>query len=165
MDRADPLDHVLRHNIWANVTLLRYCRALDPAALEMTAVGTYGTLYGTLQHVVGAEQWYVQLLTGELLGRARIRRDEPHSFDDLVATATAVGARELEVAASDDASRRIEMREGRWSTVGVIFAQVIHHGNEHRTQATTILGANGIEPPAVSAWGYGRAARISEASE
>jgi uncharacterized damage-inducible protein DinB len=160
-----PLDHVLRHNTWANVTLLEFCRRLDLALLEANANGTYGTLYGTLQHVVGAEQWYVQLLTGELLGRARIRRHERHSLDDLLATATAIGARELEVVASDDVTRRIEMNEGRRSTVGVILAQLIHHGNEHRTQATTILGANGIEPPPVSAWGYGRAAGISEAEE
>jgi uncharacterized damage-inducible protein DinB len=160
-----PLDHVLRHNTWANVTLLEFCRRLDPALLEAKANGTYGTLYGTLQHVVGAEQWYVRLLTGELLGRARIRRDERHSLDDLLATATAIGARELEVVASDDATRRIEMNEGRRSTVGVILAQLVHHGNEHRTQVTTILGANGIEPPAVSAWGYGRAAGISESEE
>jgi uncharacterized damage-inducible protein DinB len=165
VDTAHPLDHVLRHNTWANVTLLEFCRALDPAALEGKTNGTYGTLYGTLQHLVGAEQWYVQLLTGELLGPARIRRDERLSLDDLTATATAIGARELSVAASDLVTRRIQMREGRWSTVGVILAQVIHHGNEHRAQAATILGANGIEPPSVSAWGYGRAARISEASE
>lgn len=162
---AHPLDHVLRHNTWANVTLLEFCSALDPALLETKAIGTYGTLYGTLQHVVGGEQWYVQLLTGEVLGRARVRRDERHSLDDLLAVATAIGERELEVAAADDVTRRIEMGEGEWSTVGVILAQLIHHGNEHRAQATTILGANGIEPPSVSAWGYGRAARISDASE
>lgn len=165
MAAAHPLDHVLRHNTWANVTLLEFCRGLDPATLEAKAIGTYGTLYGTLQHLVGGEQWYLQLLTGELLGPARVRRDERHSLDDLIATAKATGAYVLSVAATDDVTRRIEMNEGRRSTVGVILAQLIHHGNEHRTQATTILGANGIEPPSVSAWGYGRAAGISEAAE
>ena len=67
--------------------------------------------------------------------------------------------------ATDDVARRIDMNEGRGSTVGVVLAQLVHHGNEHRTQATTILGANGIEPPALSGWGYGRAAGISEAEE
>ncbi|MEA2661975.1 MAG: hypothetical protein QOH08_1547 [Chloroflexota bacterium] len=165
MVAAHPLDHVLRHGSWANVTLLEFCRELDPAKLEVSAIGTFGTLYGTLQHLVGAEQWYVQLLTGELLGRRRIRRDERQSLDDLIATATAVGARLLSVAATDDVTRRIEMNDGRRSTVGVILAQLVHHGNEHRTQVTTILGANGIEPPPVSGWGYGRAAGISEAEE
>jgi uncharacterized damage-inducible protein DinB len=165
VDPAHPLDHVLRHNTWATVTLLEFCRALDAGALESQSNGTYGTLYGTLQHLVGAEQWYVQLLTGELLGPARIRRDERRSLDDLTATAKATGTRVLPVPATDDVARRIDMREGRSSTVGVILAQLIHHGNEHRTQATTILGANGIEPPPLSGWGYGRAAGISEAEE
>ena len=165
MSAAQPLDHVLRHNTWATVTLLEFCAALDPVTLEMSAVGTYGTLYGTLQHLVGAEQWYLQLLTGDLLGRPRIRRTDRHPLPELATTASLTGARVLEVVATDDVTRRIEMNEGRGSTVGVILAQLVHHGNEHRAQATTILGANGIEPPPVSGWGYGRATGISEAEE
>jgi uncharacterized damage-inducible protein DinB len=50
------LDHVLRHNTWANGTLLEFCRALDPARLDDQGPGTYGTRYGTLQHLVSGEQ-------------------------------------------------------------------------------------------------------------
>lgn len=160
------LDHVLRHNTWANGALLDFCRALDPARLDDAAPGTYGTLYGTLQHLVGAEQWYLQLLTGELVG-ARIRRTQRHSLGELASIAAAIGARELDVAASEDPERQIVMDDGKGprTTVGVILAQLVHHGNEHRTQVTTILGSNRIEPPAVSAWGYGRAMKISETGE
>jgi uncharacterized damage-inducible protein DinB len=166
MATVHPLDHVVRHNTWATVTLLEFCATIDPARLEQTAPGTYGSLYGTLQHLVGGEQWYLWLLTGQLLGGARIRRDDArHSLGELISVAKATGARALEVTATDDVARRIEMNEGRASTVGVILAQLIHHGNEHRTQATTILGANGVEPPPISGWGYGRAAGISEAEE
>jgi uncharacterized damage-inducible protein DinB len=160
------LDHVLRHNTWATGALLDFCRTLDPARLDDNARGTYGSLYGTLQHLVGAEQWYLQLLTGELVG-ARIRRGQRHTLDELASIAVAIGARELTVAAADDPDRQIVMDEGKGprTTVGVIVAQLVHHGNEHRTQVTTILGANGIEPPPLSAWGYGRAAGISETEE
>ena len=160
------LDHVLRHNTWANRALLDFCRALDPARLDEGAAGTYGTLYGTLQHLVGAEQWYVQLLTGELVG-ARVRRTQRHTLDELASIAEAIGVRELDVAAADDPDRQIVMDDGKGprTTVGVILAQLVHHGNEHRTQVTTILGSNGIDPPPVSAWAYGRAARISETGE
>ncbi len=162
---AHPLDHALKHNTWATVTLLEFCAKLGPERLDAAASGTYGNLYGTLQHLVGGEQWYLMLLTGSVLGGARVRRDDRrHSLDELSAVARATGARALEVVATGDAARRIQMGD-EWSTVGVILAQLIHHGNEHRAQATTILGANGIEPPSVSAWGYGRAAGISEASE
>lgn len=155
------LDHVLRHNAWATDALLDFCRALDPARLDEHAPGTYGTLYGTLQHLVGAEQWYVRLLTGEQLG-ARIRRDERHLLDELMSIASATGARAIAVAAADDSDRAFQMSDGHRTTVGVVLAQLVHHGNEHRTQATTILGTNGIEPPAVSAWAYGRSVGISE---
>jgi len=89
----------------------------------------------------------------------------PHSLDELATIAAATGARLLILAASDDPARVIVTYEPEYATVGVVLAQVAHHGNEHRTQVTTILGANGIEPPPVSARGYGRATGISETEE
>jgi uncharacterized damage-inducible protein DinB len=159
------LDHVLRHNTWATGALLDFCRALDPARLEDQAPGTYGTLYGTLQHLVSGEQWYVQLITRELIG-AEIRREQKRALDDLASIAARLGVRALAIAASDDPDRRVPVDddEGRSSrsTVGTVLAQLVHHGNEHRTQATTILGASGIEPPEISGWAYGRAVGISD---
>jgi uncharacterized damage-inducible protein DinB len=162
---ASSLDHILRHNTWATGALIEFCRTLDAAKLDANVVGTYGTLYGTLQHLVGAEQWYAKLLTGETLGRPIRRTDQPHSLDELATIAASTGARLLAVSASDDPTRVIVTNEPRRSTVGVVLAQIVHHGNEHRTQATTILGANAIEPPALSAWAYGRAMRISTTEE
>jgi uncharacterized damage-inducible protein DinB len=159
------LDHVLRHNAWANGALLEFCRALDPARLDDQSRGTYGTLYGTLQHLVGGEQWYVQLITGELIGD-EIRRDKRRTLDDLASIAARLGPRALAIAASDDPDRHVTVDDepGRKtrSTVGTVLAQLVHHGNEHRTQATTILGASGIEPPEISGWAYGRAVGISD---
>jgi uncharacterized damage-inducible protein DinB len=72
---AGPLDQVTRHNTWATLSLLEFCSSLGAEALELSASGTYGTLYGTLQHLVGGEQWYISLLTGEWLGGRPVRRD------------------------------------------------------------------------------------------
>jgi uncharacterized damage-inducible protein DinB len=160
-----PLDHALRHNNWATGAVIEFCRGLDPATLEAVSPGTFGTIERTLQHLIGGQQWYTQLLTGEVIGPP-LRRDGPRpTLDVLAAVASGTGDRVVAVAESDDPARRIEMYGGRRSTVGVILAQLIHHGNEHRTQITTILGANGIDPPPLSAWAYGRAAKISEAEE
>jgi uncharacterized damage-inducible protein DinB len=157
-----PLDHVLRHNAWATGKLLDFCRALDPARLDDQAPGTYGSLYGTLQHLVGGEQWYVQLITGDLIG-TEIRRDKPRTLDELASIAATLGLRTLAIAASDDPDRSFPVDDDNdRSTVGTVLAQLVHHGNEHRTQATTILGSNGIQPPAISAWAYGRALGISQ---
>ncbi len=153
------LGHVLRHNAWATKTLLEHCASLGAAALELEARGTYGTLSGTLQHIVGAEQWYISLLTGEMLG-SRIRKTERRSIEELMTVAAMTGPRAIEIAASDDAQRVITLGEEH-TTVGVVLAQLVHHANEHRAHATTILGANGRPAPKIGAWTYGLAEDIS----
>lgn len=165
MNAERPLDHALRHNTWATGALIEFLRGIDPATHASAAPGTYGSIEGTLHHLVRGQQWYLQLLTGEVIGTPIPRAGPKPSLDDLAAVSNATGGRAADVAATDDPARRVGMHEGRTSTVGVILAQLIHHGNEHRTQITTILGANGIEPPPLSAWAYGRAAKISEAEE
>jgi uncharacterized damage-inducible protein DinB len=157
---ASPtLDHVLRHNAWANKTLLEFCAALEPAALDLSAAGTYGTLYGTVQHIVGGEQFYIRLLTGEMLGTL-VRKTERRTLDDLVAISALTGARAIAIAASDDADRVIAPGEDQ-TTVGIVLAQLVHHGNEHRAHATTILGAHRRTTPKIGAWTYGIANGIS----
>jgi len=47
------------------------------------------------------------------------------------------------------------------TTVGIVLAQLVHHGNEHRAHATTILGSNGRRTPKIGAWSYGIAIGIS----
>lgn len=149
------LDHVLRHNAWANKTLLEHCATLGPDALELSADGTYGTLYGTLQHLVAGEQWYISLLTGEVLG-PRIRRTERHTIADLLVTSAQTGARAIEIAARDDADRKLAVVGPEdTSTVGTVLAQLVNHANEHRAHATTILSVNGKQTPVISGWRYG----------
>ena len=153
------LGHVLRHNAWANKTLLEFCAALEPAALDLSAAGTYGTLYGTLQHIVGGEQFYIRLLTDEMLGRP-VRKTERRTLEDLIAIAALTGARAIDVAANDDVARVIAPGEDQ-TTVGIVLAQLVHHGNEHRAHATTILGSHGRPSPKIGAWTYGIANGIS----
>jgi uncharacterized damage-inducible protein DinB len=156
------LDHVLRHNAWANKTLLEHCAGLGADALKLSAEGTFGTLYGTLQHIVGGEQWYISLLTGEELGRP-IRRSEPRPLDELISIAARTGQRAVEIARSDDADRKVAVNSPEdSSTVGTVLAQLVHHSNEHRTHATTILSVNGKQPPFISGWRYGRVAGLSK---
>jgi uncharacterized damage-inducible protein DinB len=153
------LDHVLRHNAWANETLLGFCAGLEPEALELSAAGTYGTLYGTLQHIVGGEQFYIRLLTGEVVGKP-VRKTERRTIDDLIAIAALTGARAIAIAANDDAARVINPGEDQ-TTAGIVLAQLVHHGNEHRAHATTILGSHGRTAPKIGAWTYGIANGIS----
>lgn len=155
------LDQVLRHNAWANKTLLEFCARLDPAALELSASGTYGTLQRTLQHIVGGEQWYIWLLTGQGLGPHAGERQK-RTLDELIEVASLTGARAVEIAARDDGDRPVKIDDNpRGSTVGVVLAQLVNHGNEHRAQATMILSQNGRDTPVISGWRYGIANGIS----
>ncbi len=156
------LDHVLRHNAWANRALLEHCAALGPGALDLEAGGTYGTLYGTLQHIVGAELFYISLLTDEWLAKP-VRKSERRTLDDLIAVAAMTGARSIDIAANDAPDRVIGDGESDdWTTAGIVLAQLVNHGNEHRAHATTILGSNGRPTPKIGAWTYGIANGISK---
>ena len=153
------LDHVLRHNAWANKALLEFCATLEPDALDLSAAGTYGTLYGTLQHIIGGEQFYIRLMTGEVIGRP-VRKTERRTLDDLIAISALTGVRAIEIAESDDPDRVIAPGDDQ-TTVGIVLAQLVHHGNEHRAHATTILGSHGRTAPKIGAWTYGIANGIS----
>lgn len=149
---AQALALVLRHNAWANRALFEFCAGLDRAALDRGTPGTYGTLLATIQHIVSAEQWYIEILSGEKIGEP-VEETVPRPLDELLSVAARTGERAIELAWTDDADRSVTVDGKEW-TAGVIYAQIVHHGNEHRAQVKSILGANGIEPPGVSAWGY-----------
>lgn len=157
------LDLVLRHNVWANRYLFEFCAGLDAATLDRMTPGTYGTVRSTLQHIVSGEQWYVMLLCDEKIGEP-VDENVPRPFAELIDIVTRTGQRAVDLAQSDSAEREVTVDGKPWPA-GVVYAQFVHHGNEHRGQVKSILGANGIEPPGVSAWGYAMADTKREGAE
>jgi uncharacterized damage-inducible protein DinB len=155
---VDPL----RHNSWATGQLLAFCRGLRPEQLQATSEGNYGSILATLQHVIGAEGRYRLRLSGQQPQWPLA----PEEVDDLA---------ELTRMAEDNAAYWDELATGdfdgdrvcSWvSTVsgahseaaaGMLVAQVLNHGNEHRAQIFTILTTIGVEPPDLDAWSYGLA--------
>ena len=157
-DLLDPF----RHNSWATKELLRFCRGLDRDKLESTATGTYGTILATLQHIVGAESRYRR----RLLGREPDWPKPPEEIEDLeelerMAAELAAFWEELATRPFDpDRSIRAEFADtGETFEVkaGVLVAQALNHGNEHRAQIFTVLTTVGVEPPDLDAWSYGEA--------
>ena len=153
------LGHVLRHNAWANRTLLEHCAALGRRA------GARSCRH--VRHAVrnapapgGRRQFYIRLLTDEY--RHSGAQEGRRALDDLIAISAKTGARAIDIAASDDPERVIgDSASDDWTTAGIVLAQLVNHGNEHRAHATTILGANGRTPPKIGAWSYGIANGIS----
>lgn len=157
---SQGLQDLTRHNSWANAQIFGYCARLDPAVLDETVPGTYGTIIATLRHTIASETSYLFRISGE-------RPEPPQDWH-------AVGLAELTTRAAEVAAiweRFIAgevdfegLGEGHSDKgevfaipTGVFIAQALHHGSEHRAHVCTILGALGYEAPDVSAWGYATA--------
>jgi len=157
---TDGLLDPLRHNAWATRRLLAYCRRLDPEQLEAASPGTYGSILETLQHILDAEGGYRTRLAGEPPDWPR----EPEEVDDLdelaaIAEDTAAFWERL-VREGFDPDRVISWTSkgsGAYTEVraGLLVAQTLNHGNEHRAQICTILGSLGLEVPELDGWSYG----------
>jgi uncharacterized damage-inducible protein DinB len=153
-----------RHNSWATIRLLEFCRDLDPAQLDTSAPGTYGPVKETLAHIVGWEE----VLAGAVEGTAP--HDAPPRFasvDDLLERARWLADRwERSLDPEPHPERLVEFGvDGarRLVRVGTVLAQVVHHGNHHRSQVCTALSAVDLDPPALDAWAY--SARSAENAE
>lgn len=159
------LHDLARHNGWATAQVLTFCQGLDESTLQATIPGTYGSITEILQHIVDSEASYLYRLTGAW-------PDHPWRGDrtvglDVLAERAAVLATTLEqfLAGEWDSEKLGEARGDQGDVfavrAGIFLTQALHHGNEHRAQVCSILGALGYEPPDVSAWGYADASRRS----
>lgn len=145
---------IFRHNRWANERLLEACRNLTDEQRAATVEGTYGELGHTLIHIVRAESWYLNLLTGwEPPVRWEIPGPWP-GIDALLERTRFTGDQLAEVADRLDPETIIEIDDDKVPT-SVVLVQVINHATEHRSQAATILTQLGIEPPPVDGWNFG----------
>src|SRR5689334_6919359 len=66
-ERGDTsvLDKLFAHNAWATLKLLDFCEGLSDTHLDATAIGGFGSIRDTLQHIVGAEVSYVMRVNGK----------------------------------------------------------------------------------------------------
>ena len=155
---ATLLDDAMAHHTWATERVLDACADLTGDQLRSSVPGTYGSILGTLGHLVGSDGWYLTFF-----------RDRPNpideeaevTLDELHLANRANGEAWLEILATgpDGELDMVEHGEG-WdfhSQLGFRLAQVIHHGTDHRSQICTALTALGIEPPVIDVWAYGEA--------
>jgi uncharacterized damage-inducible protein DinB len=154
---VSELQDAFDHHIWANDVMLDVCEGLTQEQLAAPVPGTYGSILDMLRHIVGADDWYLFVLSG--MTRARID-EETMSIPQL-----RVAAREQTGAWADILARGRDPREdvvvheaegNEWHAPrGIRLAQVIHHGTDHRSQICTGLTALGVEPPEIDVWAFG----------
>ena len=155
------LVEMFRHNRWANLRILDWCAGLDDALLAASAPGTFGAAGTTLVHLVGAEERYIEYLTGELMPEEqRLRLDDPFpGLDVLRERAAASGERLIELAASTPDGLVVggHHLDGTPYTLRAttLLLQALHHAAEHRTHVMTVISQHGLEVPDTDGWSYG----------
>ncbi len=151
------LDDAFAHHVWATLRLIDACRSLTPGQLNAPVPGTYGSILGTMRHLVGGDTYYLSHLTGD---PAREIETERMDLVELRAEMEADERTWVELLAEDvdpDAVVKDVDEEGyeRDASIGIRLAQAIHHGTDHRSQICTALTTFGVEPPIIDVWGFG----------
>jgi uncharacterized damage-inducible protein DinB len=152
----------LRHNDWATGQLLEFCRDLTSEQLQATSPGNYGTILATLQHLIGAESRYLFRLAGAEAGWPAT----PEGTEDLGILGGMVedlsGMWQGLLSDGFDPERVVTWTSAvsgahSEARAGILVAQTLNHGNEHRAQIFTILTTIGVEPPDLDGWSWGEA--------
>jgi uncharacterized damage-inducible protein DinB len=156
---ASLLGDAFAHHVWATLRLMDACAALTPEQLTKPAAGTYGSIIGTLRHLVSSDRWYLSFFPA---GESFQLIDE-HSelgLDELRSAIESHRATWTEVLAGEvDPDREVIEVDDVWevhSPVGLRLAQVIHHGTDHRSQVCTVLTSLGLTPPEIDLWAFAR---------
>jgi uncharacterized damage-inducible protein DinB len=146
------------HHIWATLVLIDALEELPPDRLDAEIPGTYGSMVDTLTHLVEADSRYLLRLRTTSIPSAEDR--PPRSPADVRTEMQGNAARwaqaldELEAGTLDatidskDDYPRVEHAEG------LLLLQAIHHGNDHRTQICSTLGALGLHVPELDGWEF-----------
>jgi uncharacterized damage-inducible protein DinB len=154
------LSDAFAHHAWANLRLLDACQELPDEQLSGPVPGTYGSILDTFRHLVDSDGWYFFIATGD---RAYMIEKQQLGIPELRTAAAGHGAAWARLLGEHDDPetilREVDDDDGyeRRIPIGVLLAQALHHGTDHRSQVCTALTALGVGPPDIDLWAYGDA--------
>jgi uncharacterized damage-inducible protein DinB len=143
-----------RYNAWANARLYAAARSLPDASYRKPVGAFFGSLHGTLNHLLVTDRIWMRRLTGagdhpdrldailydELQSLAHARQAEDERIIGYVAGLRDEDiAKELRYATTKGVPHR--------NRLGDLLAHLFNHQTHHRGQAHTILTVLGIREP------------------
>jgi len=154
------------YNAWANGVLLEACEALPPGGFTAERGGFFGSIAGTLNHLLVTDRIWTARLAGTPL--------PPYGLDTLLFTDLA----ELSVARAAEDAALVAYVAGltdeacaaqfRWTrkadgveVVGPLWKTLAHlfnHQTHHRGQAHDLIGQAGLQAPSLDLPVYQREA-------
>ncbi|HEY3993067.1 MAG TPA: DinB family protein [Ktedonobacteraceae bacterium] len=153
------LPDFFRYNLWANLRLLDACIHLTDAQLDFTMTGTFGSVRETLMHLFGAEEGYVEDITG-ISPTPFLKELSPFAgFDELRRRAERSANELITIAEQRDMGQILHLPENYDAQVIIVLIQALNHAIDHRSQIATLLSQQDIQPPRLDGWGYNNATR------
>ena len=144
-----------RNNLWSNHRLHRACAQLSPEACAEQRGAFFGSILGTLNHILLVDRWYLGQLTGALSGPMLPHETMLHADLESLATAQREADRGLiEFCDSLDPNRLARAIE--WANaLGVVCSDPVHvvlahlflHQIHHRGQVHQMLCTTGVPAP------------------
>jgi uncharacterized damage-inducible protein DinB len=143
-----------KYNAWANARLYGAARSLTDTAYRKNVGAFFGSLHGTLNHLMVTDRIWMRRFTGEGDHPARLNAI---MFDDLPSLEVARKAEDARIIRYVDGLSNEEIgKDFNYSTTkGVpqrnvlrdLLAHLFNHQTHHRGQAHTILTVLGIPEP------------------
>jgi len=155
---SDVLRSMFDYHFWATETLIDHLGGVPGGRLDASVPGTYGSMIDTLTHMIDADSRYL----------LRLRDPSPPLADDRVGVPLeqlrsempghrekwGLALTELEAGSLHAAIRNREDYPDTDPAEAMLLLQAIHHGNDHRTQICSTLGALGLDLPEMDGWDY-----------
>jgi uncharacterized damage-inducible protein DinB len=146
-----------RH-VWATKALIDAVEALPRERLDEGIAGTYGSIAQTLTHLVDADDRYLLRLTGpnppphedhgsQPLAELRTRIDANAALWKAMLDRLDAGTLESSISGRDD-------YPDTPSAETMLLIQALHHGDDHRAQVCSTLGALELDVPDLDGWTY-----------
>lgn len=153
---SSVLTTLFAHNTWANQKLLDFCAGLSDEQLDTAAIGCFGSIRATLQHLIAAEVSYVERVNGRQPAHPPAR-EQWSGFETLREAAGWAGDELLRLAVSARHDTLVQQRPPRQPIayrLATLMVQAVNHSTEHRAQISAIITQIGLEPPDMSGWTY-----------
>jgi uncharacterized damage-inducible protein DinB len=152
MRKAD-IDLLFSYNRWANARILSACAGLSAEELCAPASVSFGSLLGTLVHIIGTENvWRLRLQQGI----SPQQLFQPAEFPNLESLASRWNEEEtamlrfIAVLKDEDMERKVSFHRLKGgeeeATVWKALAHVVLHGMQFRAEAGVALSSIGRSP-------------------
>lgn len=151
-----PVSALFRRNAWATDRLLEFCVGRAEATTPSEG-DVYGNIQALFNHIVRSEAGYLRLVTGKL-PQDLVLPTAPRPVGDLRPPARELLGLWLETLQTQrDPEAVLPFQRGDDPELmpdWLPLVQTVHHGDDHRTQVSTLLTRHGIEAPDLDGWSF-----------